>query len=135
MITENDGVDVDIYELADYLAAEIEESGKTRWSAKDVKNFFLSQGLNLSLDEILQVWDVCPSPVCASKLLGCNDPIFASNDYTAFQRESDMEEALTPILKKFMKNWGETIGDLDELQEIISSCVEHWAVSSGEFEY
>ena len=68
----------DIYELADELAVEIEESGKTRWSAKDVKEFFLSEGINLSLDEIMQVWEACPSPVCASKLLGCDQVIEAS---------------------------------------------------------
>ena len=69
----------DIYELADELATEIEESGKTKWSAKDVKEFFLSEGVNLSLDEILQVWNACPSPVCASKLLGCSQIIEASD--------------------------------------------------------
>ena len=69
----------DIYELADELAVEIEESGKTRWSAKDVKEFFLSEGVNLSLDEIMQIWKACPSPVCASKLLGCDQVIEASD--------------------------------------------------------
>ena len=69
---------MDIYELADMLAEEIEESGKTRWSAKDVKEFFLSEGINLSLDEILQVWDACSSPVCACELLGCDQTIEAS---------------------------------------------------------
>lgn len=68
------------YNLADMLAEEIEESGKTRWSAKDVKEFFLSEGINLSLDEILQVWSACPSPVCACELLGC-DTIEASSDF------------------------------------------------------
>lgn len=70
---------MDIYELAENLAQEIEDSGKTRWSAKDVKDFFLSEGINLSLDEILQVWDACPSPVCACELLGC-DAIMADED-------------------------------------------------------
>lgn len=72
---------MDIYELADMLAEEIEESGKTRWSAKDVKEFFLSEGINLSLDEILQVWDACSSPVCACELLGCDQSIEASADF------------------------------------------------------
>lgn len=70
----------DIYELADELANEIEESGKTKWSAKDVKDFFLSEGVDLSLDEILQVWDACPSPVCACELLGCDQSIEASSE-------------------------------------------------------
>lgn len=73
----------DIYELADELANEIEESGKTKWSAKDVKDFFLSEGINLSLDEILQVWDACPSPVCACALLGCDQVIEASSEIDA----------------------------------------------------
>lgn len=71
---------MDTYELADMLADEIEESGKSRWSAKDVKEFFLSEGINLSLDEILQVWNVCPSPVCACELLGCDAAIMADED-------------------------------------------------------
>lgn len=71
----------DIYELADELATEIEESGKTKWSAKDVKDFFLSEGIDLSLDEILQVWNACPSPVCACELMGCNQSIEASDNF------------------------------------------------------
>lgn len=69
-----------IYDLADMLADEIEESGKTHWSAKDVKEFFLSEGIDLSLDEILQVWDACSSPICACELLGC-DTIEASSEF------------------------------------------------------
>lgn len=124
---------MDIYELAENLAQEIEDSGKTRWSAKDVKEFFLSEGINLSLDEILQVWNACPSPVCACELLGC-DAIMASEGYDAFTRQSDMEEALTPVFRNFMQKWGDTIGDYEELEEIVSSCLEHWAVSSDYFE-
>lgn len=74
---------MDIYELADMLAEEIEESGKTCWSAKDVKEFFLSEGINLSLDEILQVWDACSSPICACELLGCDQTIEASFEANA----------------------------------------------------
>lgn len=74
---------MNIYELADMLADEIEdearESGKTKWSAKDVKEFFLSEGINLSLDEILQIWKNCPNPICACELLGC-DTIEASSE-------------------------------------------------------
>ena len=69
-----------IYDLADMLADEIEESGKSRWSAKDVKDFFLSEGIDLSLDEIIQVWNACSSPVCACELLGCDEAIMADKD-------------------------------------------------------
>ena len=69
-----------VYDLADMLADEIEESGKTHWSAKDVKEFFLSEGIDLSLDEILQVWDACSSPVCACELLGCDQVVEADTD-------------------------------------------------------
>lgn len=71
---------MDIYELADMLANEIEESGKSRWSAKDVKEFFLSEGIDLSLDEIIQVWNACSSPVCACELMGCDQAIEASSE-------------------------------------------------------
>lgn len=71
---------MDIYELADMLANEIEESGKSRWSAKDVKEFFLSEGIDLSLDEIIQVWNACSSPVCACELMGCDQVIEASSE-------------------------------------------------------
>ena len=67
---------MDIYDLADMLEEEITESGKTRWSAKDVKDFFLSENINLSLDEILQVWNACSSDL----LLGCDQVIEASSD-------------------------------------------------------
>jgi len=70
----------DLYELADDLAVEIEDTGKTRWSARDVKNFFLDRGLNLSLDEIMQIWNICPSPVCASKLLMFGEAIMATSE-------------------------------------------------------
>lgn len=125
---------MDIYKLADMLEEEIIESGKTRWSAKDVKDFFLSEDINLSLDEILQVWDACSSPVCACELLGCDEAVFASEGYDAFTRRSDMEEALAPIFSDFMQKWGETLADYEELEGIVSSCLEHWAVSSGYFE-
>jgi len=125
---------MNIYELAEDLSQEIDESGKTKWSAKDVKEFFLSEGINLSLDEILQVWGACPNPVCACELLGCDDAIFASESYDAFTRNSDMEEALAPVFSDFMEKWGETIGDYEELEEIVSSCLEHWAVTSDYFE-
>ena len=125
---------MDIAELAQMLSDEIDESGKTWWSAKDVKEFFLSQGINLPLYTILDVWEACPNPVCASKLLGCDAAIFASTGYDAFTRQSDMEEALTPIFRDFMEKWGETIGDYEELEELVSSCLEHWAVSSDYFE-
>lgn len=78
---------MDIYELADMLAEEIEESGKTRWSAKDVKEFFLSEGINLSLDEILQVWDACSSPICASELVMDLQEITASTNISSFISE------------------------------------------------
>lgn len=77
----------DIYELADELANEIEESGKTRWSAKDIKEFFLSEGINLSLDEILQVWNACPNPVCASELIMDLQDITASTSISSFISE------------------------------------------------
>lgn len=125
---------MDIHELADMLSDYIDETGKTRWSAKDVKEFFLSQGINLQLYEILDVWEACSNPVCASELLGCDNAIFASTGYDAFTRQSDMEEALIPIFRDFMEKWGETIGDYEELEEIVSSCLEHWAVSSDYFE-
>lgn len=71
---------MDIPELAQMLSDEIDESGKTWWSAKDVKEFFLSQGINLPLYTILDIWEACPNPVCASKLLGCDDAIMADED-------------------------------------------------------
>lgn len=123
----------DIYELADELANEIEESGKTTWSAKDVKDFFLSEGINLSLDEILQVWDACPSPVCASKLLGCNDPVFASREYTPQQRQKDMDDALFPIFDNLMDQWGETIGDLEDITNLMETSLDRWAKASDDF--
>ena len=124
---------MNIFELAEDLAQEIETSGKTKWSAKDVKEFFLSEGVNLSLDEILQVWDACPSPVCACELLGC-DAITASEGYDAFTRQTDLEEALTPIFNNFMDKWADTIADYEELEEVVLSWLEHWAVSSEYFE-
>ena len=123
----------DIYELADELATEIEESGKTRWSAKDVKEFFLSEGINLSLDEILQVWDACPSPVCACELLGC-EAIMGSSNYTSDEMRNDLEDGVNTLLWNFMKKWGDYIEDSDELSDMISSLVEHWIVSSDYFE-
>lgn len=70
----------DIRELADMLSNYIDETGKDWWSAKDVKQYFLSQGINLSLDEIMQVWNACPNPVCACELLGCDEAIMADED-------------------------------------------------------
>lgn len=72
---------MDIAELAQMLSDEIDESGKTKWSAKDVKEFFLSQGINLPLYEIIDVWSACPNPVCACELLGCDQAIEASYDF------------------------------------------------------
>jgi len=73
-----------IYDLADILADEIEEQvrdkGKTKWSAKDVKEIFLDRGINLSLDDILEVWRNCPNPICACELLGCDEAIMAEDD-------------------------------------------------------
>ena len=73
-------MEYNVYDLADMLADEIEESGKTRWSAKDVKQTFLNKGINLSLDEILQVWNACPSQVCACELMGCDEVVMAEED-------------------------------------------------------
>ncbi len=87
---------MDIYELADMLANEIEESGKSRWSAKDVKEFFLSEGINLSLDEIIQVWNACSSPVCASELLGCDEAIMADEDIVGEDEIIDVYLESTP---------------------------------------
>lgn len=123
----------DIYELADDLATEIEESGKTKWSAKDVKDFFLSEGVDLSLDEILQVWNACPSPVCACELLGC-EAIIGSSNYTSNEMQNDLEDAVNTLLENFMEKWGDYIGDADELYSMISSSVEHWITSSDSFE-
>ena len=124
---------MDIYELADMLAEEIEESGKTRWSAKDVKEFFLSEGINLSLDEILQVWDACSSPICACELLGC-EAIMGSNNYTSGGLAADLEDAVDALLENFMKKWGDYIADSDELSDMISKFVENWIISSDYFE-
>lgn len=73
-------MEYNVYDLADMLANEIEKSGKTRWSAKDVKQTFLNKGIDLSLDEILQVWDACPSQVCACELMGCDEVVMAEDD-------------------------------------------------------
>ena len=125
---------MDIYELAEDLAQEIEESGKTKWSAKDVKNFFLSEGVNLSLDEILQVWKACPSPVCACKLLGCDQIIEASSGYEPQDMQSDLSDLIADALSTFMENWSDYISDIDELLDMVDSEAEHWAVSSDYFE-
>lgn len=70
---------MDINELASMLSDEIDETGKTRWSAKDVKEFFLSQGFDLPLYEILDIWEACPNSVCAYALID-GDAIMASTD-------------------------------------------------------
>lgn len=122
-----------VYDLADMLANEIEESGKTRWSAKDVKQTFLNKGIDLSLDEILQVWNACPSQVCACELMGC-DAIMGSNNYTSDEMRNDLEDAVNTLLHDFMEKWGDYIGAADELSDMISSSVEHWIVTSDYFE-
>lgn len=70
-----------IKDLAQMLSDEIDDTGKTRWSAKDVKEFFLSQGINLQLYEILDIWKACPNPVCACELLGCDQTIEATTEF------------------------------------------------------
>lgn len=79
----------DIRELADMLSDYIDTTGKDWWSAKDVKQYFLSQGINLSLDEIMQVWNACPNPVCACELLGCDEAIMADEDIAYAGADSD----------------------------------------------
>ena len=123
---------MDIYKLAENLAQEIEESGKTKWSAKDVKEFFLSEGFNLSLDEILQVWDACPSPVCACELLGC-DAIMASEDNSPEQMQEDMNNLVAEMLDKFMRNWDNYIEDFDMLDLLITSAVDEYVNNSDYF--
>ena len=88
---------MDIYELADMLSDEIDLTGKTRWSAKDVKEFFLSHGIDLSLDEIMKVWDTCSNPVCACELLGCDDAIFASEDIEPYISKTYREALKTHV--------------------------------------
>lgn len=120
---------MDIYELADMLANEIEESGKSRWSAKDVKEFFLSEGIDLSLDEIIQVWNACSSPVCACELLGCDQSIEASSEADGITSgfkmdfivmynysESIWDNVLDILTDAFADNGCEVIGySLDEV--------------------
>lgn len=69
----------DTNELANMLDEEIQETGKDWWSAKDIYEFFLSQGIKLSLEDVISVWNACPNPVCACELLGCDEAIMASD--------------------------------------------------------
>lgn len=112
----------DINELADMLSDYINETGKERWSAKDIKQYFLSEGINLSLDEILQVWKACPNPVCASILLGCNDSIFASDYEPAAQKDLS--------LGKVVIQFGDGNGAASRGTELDNDCEIYGYVSS-----
>lgn len=120
---------MDIYELADMLSDHIDKTCKARWSAKDVKDFFLSEGIDLSLDEILQVWNACSSPVCACELLGRDQAIEASyglesitsgfkfDFIVVYNYSEDIWDIVLGILKDvFEANGCEVIGySLDEV--------------------
>lgn len=62
----------DIQQYAEELSDYIDETGKTRWSAKDIYEHFADEGVKLTLEEILDVWHACPNPVCACTLEGCD---------------------------------------------------------------
>ena len=123
---------MNITELADMLSHEIDETGKTKWSAKDVKEFFLSQGIKLQLYEILDIWNACPNPVCACELLGC-DAIMAAEDSSPEHLQSDMNQLIASALAEFMLKWGDYIGDSEDLGYIIEVAVDEYVNNSGEF--
>ena len=53
--------------------------------------------------------------------------------YDAAGRFSWMEDHIHDLLNEFMEEFGETIGDADELVELVDSCVEKWIASSDDF--
>lgn len=55
--------------------------------------------------------------------------------YDAAGRFGWMEDHISDLLREFMAQYGETIGDADELFDLVDSCVEKWVVSSDEFEF
>lgn len=62
----------DIQQYAEELSDYIDETGKTRWSAKDIYEYFADAGVKLTLEEIIDIWHACPNPVCACTLEGCD---------------------------------------------------------------
>lgn len=62
--------DTAIQQYAGELSDYIDETGKERWSAKDIQDLFIEmEGVTLTLEEILDVWHACPNPVCACELM------------------------------------------------------------------
>ncbi len=57
-----------------------------------------------------------------------------SYSYTAAGRSEYLEDTLEGVLNDFMDKYGDTIGDYDELEDLLVSIAEHWAISSGYFE-
>ena len=53
---------------------------------------------------------------------------------TPIDMQNDMEQTIADALSGFMNRWGDYIGDMDELLDMVDSWAEHWAVSSGYFE-
>ena len=74
---------LNIDELANSLSKHIDEVGKSKWSAKDIYEYFAGEGIKLSLEDIIQVWNACPNPICACELLGCDKTIEATSDLEA----------------------------------------------------
>jgi len=122
-------MDYDIYELAEQLDAGIEESGKSKWSARDIKEFFLDEGVNLSLEEILEVWDACPNPICASELLGTNDPIFASRVYAS--RQSDLFDVAHDMFNDLMDDYRKELKEHTADDIIISAIPQYISPRGG----